>query len=135
LISYMIGDLEEPAFNFNSGQVVTLPLPPSARFPEYALDAPGITGTETRVVRGDADAELAIRQTSFAGNARVSAGGTPPAWRAAFSLNPPGAEFNLDRVAVEEVEKLLGPESVVAPLANKPLAEALGGRGRRPLDF
>src|SRR5262249_35542300 len=29
LLAYMAGDLDEPAFNFNSGQVVALPLPPS----------------------------------------------------------------------------------------------------------
>src|SRR5205807_1722467 len=49
LVRYMVGDLEDPAFNFNSGQVVSLQLPPNARFSEYALDAPGVTGAETRV--------------------------------------------------------------------------------------
>jgi hypothetical protein len=132
LISYMVGDLEEPAFNFASGQVVTLPLPPSARFAEYALDAPGINGAETRLVRGENDAELAVRQTNFAGNARVSAGNAKVA---AFSLNPPGMEFNLDRLPTEEIDKLFGPDSVVVPMPGKPLAEALGSRGKRPIDF
>jgi hypothetical protein len=134
LVGYMVGDLEDPAFNFNSGQVVSLQLPPNARYPEYTLDAPGIVGAETRVPRAEADSELAIRQTNFAGNARVT-GGNPPAWRAAFSLNPPGAEFNLDRLPAEEIDKLFGEGSVVAPGQNRPLAEALGGRGRRPIDL
>jgi hypothetical protein len=135
LFGYMAGDLDEPAFNFNSGQVVTLPLPPSARFAEYTLDAPGVTGAETRLVRGDADAELAIRQTNFAGNARVTGGNPAAPWHAAFSLNPPGVEFNLDRLPTEEIDKLFGPDSVVAPGQNRPLAEALGARGRRPIDM
>jgi hypothetical protein len=133
LVAYMVGDLEETSFNFVSGQVVTVPLPQLARFPEYALDGPGIAGSETRILRGEDDNELAIRQTNVTGNYTVS-GGTSP-WKSRYSLNPPPGEFQLDRVAVEEIEKLLGPDCVIAPGQNKPLSDALSNRTRQPLEL
>jgi hypothetical protein len=133
LVAYMVGDLEEANFNFSSGQVVTLPVPPDARYPEYALDGPAITGSDTRVVRGDADNELAIRQTNVAGNFTVSNASSP--WKARYSLNPPAGEFQLDRLAVDDLEKLLGKDSVVAPGQNKPLSDVISSRTRQPLEL
>ncbi len=133
LVSYMVGDLEDTRFNFTSGQVATLPVPPAARFPEYAIDGPGLTGSDTRVVRGENDNELAIRQTNAAGNFSVAHAGSP--WKGRYSLNPPLGEFQLDRMAVEEIEKLLGKESVVEPGQNKPLSEAVASRTRQPLEL
>src|SRR5262249_6110592 len=72
LIAYMVGDLEETSLNFVSGQVVSVPLPASARFPEYTLEGPGIIGSDTRIVRGEDESELTIRQTNFAGNYTIN---------------------------------------------------------------
>lgn len=133
LVAYMVGDMDESSYNFLSGQAVAIPLPPNARFPEYTLDAPGITGSDTKIARNQDASELTVKQTNFAGNARVSAGN--PAWTASFSLNPPPGEFQLDRMPVDEIEKLFGPNSVVAPDRNQTLTAALGNRGQRTIDL
>jgi hypothetical protein len=52
-----------------------------------------------------------------------------------YSLNPPAGEFQLDRVAVEELEKLLGKDAVVAPGQNKPISEVISSRTRQPLEL
>lgn len=133
-LKYTIGDAEEAAFNFTSGQALALPLPPNARFPEYLLDGPGVLGSDTRLLRGDADAELRIRQTDLAGNFVVTGGANPPrSFR--FSLNPSPDEFLLERVPSEEIEKLFGPESVIPLDTNRKLTEQVGGTGLRAVEM
>lgn len=131
-ISYMVGDKEEATFNFTCGQVAVLPVPASARVPEYTLDGPGITGPDTRVPRAEGDGELRIRQTHMPGNLVVIG---PPPWKSRFSLNPAGAEFQLDRVPVEEIEKLFGKDSVIPIGQNKPLRELMTTRMKQPIEL
>jgi hypothetical protein len=132
-ISYMVGDKEELTLNFPCGQTVVLPVPPSARVPEYQLDGPGISGAETRVSRAEAESELRLRQTQTPGNFTV--GSETPPWKSRFSLNPPGSEFQLERVPVEEIEKLLGKDAVVAVGRNKPLRELMTTKMRQPIEL
>jgi hypothetical protein len=130
---YLLGDMEDVNFNFACGQVVTLPLPQNARFSEYTLDGPGVTGPETRVLREEKDTELRIRQTGTAGNFVVSAPKSD--WKARFSLNPQTNEFVLERVAPEEIEKISGPESLVPAGQNKPLRDLISSRFRQPMEL
>ena len=65
-------------------------------------------------------------------NFTVSGG---PDWKSRFSLNPPGGEFQLDRVAPEEIEKLLGKDCLIVLGQNKPLADALSNRSRQPIEL
>src|SRR5262249_21225512 len=120
-------------FNYTSGQVVALPLPPAARFPEYTIDGPGITGSDTRLPRAEGDADLRLRNTDIAGNFKVEAANS--SWVTRFSLNPPANEYQLDRVPVEEIEKLLGHASVVGVDQNKKLTEIVGGSSRLPIEL
>jgi hypothetical protein len=130
---YLLGDAEDVNFNFACGQVLALPLPQNARFPEYTVDGPGVTGSDTRVMREDKDTELRIRQTGTAGNFVVSGG--KPRWETKFSLNPPPNEFLLDRVPAEEIEKVTGPESLVPAGQNKPLKDLISSRFRQPMEL
>jgi hypothetical protein len=132
-MKYLVGDLEEVNFSFTSGQVVALALPPSARVPEYTLDGPGVTGSDTRLPRLEGDSDLRLRNTDLAGNYSVS-GGNPP-WKTKFSLNPAVNEFQLDRVPIEEIEKLLGPKSVLPVQPNKKLTEIVTGQSRQPIEL
>jgi hypothetical protein len=133
IAGYMLGDMEEVNFNFANGQVLALPLPQNARFPEYTLDGPGITGSDTRVLRDEKDNELRIRQTGTAGNFVVAGG--KPRWETKFSLNPAPSEFVLDRVPQEEIEKITGPESVVPVGQNKPLKDLISSKFRQPMEL
>ncbi|HLW66916.1 MAG TPA: hypothetical protein VKS79_16495, partial [Gemmataceae bacterium] len=130
---YLLGDAEEVNFNFTCGQALALPLPLDARFPEYTLDGPGVTGPDTRVMRDEKDTELRIRQTGTAGNFVVSGG--KPRWETKFSLNPPPNEFVLDRVPPEEIEKVTGPEALVPAGQNKPLKDLISSRFRQPMEL
>lgn len=112
LLAYLTGSLEPTPWNFNSGQTISVPLVPTARFPEYTLDAPGITGSQTRLTRAETDSHLMITSTQFVGNARILA--DRGAWRVGFSLNVPTTEFDLTPTPIEEIEGLLGPGSVVS---------------------
>jgi hypothetical protein len=132
-LKYCAGSLADVTFNYTSGQALALPLPQDARFPDYQIDGPGLSGGDTKLARTETDAELRVRKTEFAGNYSVSHPGSE--WKAKFSLNPPANEFQLDRVAAEEIEKLFGPESVVAPESNKKITEVTGAKSRRPLDL
>ncbi len=134
LIAYMVGDSDEPIFNFPSGQAVAIPLPPNARVSEYTLEAPTVAGADTRIIRNPEASELSVNRTNFAGNARVVIG-NPPTWSAAFSVNPPSAEFQLERMPADEIEKFLGAGTVVSPAHDQPLSEAIGRRGRQPIDL
>ena len=132
-IRYCAGDPSDIAFNFTSGQSLALALPMDARFSEYQIDGPGLTGSDTKLGRGDTETDLRIRQTGFAGNYTVTAVGAP--WKTSFSLNPATNEFQLEPVPVEEIEKLFGAESVVAAESNKKIASAIGGNARRSRDL
>ena len=72
-MKYLAGDQEDANFNYTSGQTLALPLPQTARVPEYTLDGPGVVGSDTRLLRGESDASLPIKQTDTAGNFVVSA--------------------------------------------------------------
>lgn len=133
IISYMVGDKEEAMFNFNCGSVAVLPIPPAFRAPEYTLDGPGITGPETRVQRGDGDGELRVRQTHTPGNFVVTL--AKPEWKSRFSLNPAGNEFHLERVPVEELEKLFGKDAVLPAGQNRPLRDAMTTRMKQPIEL
>lgn len=133
LLAYLTGDSEEAAWNFFSGLPVLLRLTPDARFPEYTLDAPGITGSQTRLVLGENEPELTIATTQFVGNARVSA--ARGAWRTAFSLNIPAAEFDLTAIPVEKIEDLLGKDSVVSTGEESAVRDTLDAKLGESVDW
>ena len=132
-LKYCAGSLEDISFNYTSGQALALPLPMDARFPEYQIDGPGLSGGDTKLARPETDVELRIRQTAYAGNYVVSRPGSD--WKTRFSLNPPANEFQLDRVPPDEIEKLFGPDSVVAAESNKKITTVIGGKSRQPIDL
>src|SRR5207237_7114434 len=52
-LKYCAGSMEDITFNYTSGQALALPLPLDARFPEYQIDGPGLTGGDTKLGRAD----------------------------------------------------------------------------------
>jgi hypothetical protein len=151
-VSYLAGDFEDAALNFRAGPEVSLPLPLKPRFRSYALEGPGVTGSDTVVTAdekkdakgkptGEIADELRIRATGTAGNFTVRGTkeqgkpGGPESWLAKFSLNPAPAESLLDRVPVDSIEPLLGPGSVVPVGQKKSLHEALQNRFTQPVEL
>jgi hypothetical protein len=133
VMGYLLGDMEDANFNFACGQILALPLPPQARFPEYTLDGPGVVGADTRVLREDKDLDLRIRQTGAPGNFIVAGGNA--GWKSKFSLNPPNNEFVLDRVPQEEIEKVTGPESILAVDQKHSIKDISSGHFRQPMEW
>jgi len=134
-MKYLAGDMEDASFNFVSGQPLALPLPQTARFPDFTLDGPGIVGGDSRLLRKEGQTDLAIAQTDTAGNFVVAGGGTPPIWKTRYSLNPPPNEFALERIPAEEIEKLFGPDSVVPVEQNRKMTDIVTNRTRQPIEL
>ncbi len=132
-LRYLVGDLDGFTLNYICGQPVIVSLPLSPRFPEYTLNGPGITGSDVRLPRDEAAADLRVTLTHTPGNFTVSGGNRQ--WYTRYSLNSPPGEFILDRAAVEEIEGLMGPSSVVPVAANQPLTQVMEDRMRQPMEL
>jgi hypothetical protein len=133
-MGYLAGDAEKATFNFRSGQLVTVALPPAPSFPIYALEGPGLSGTETSVRRPEGPNTVSISQAVQPGLYKL----TDPKNQtvAGFSINVRPEESQLvPRVPPEQIEALLGPGSVVTVEQGGNLRDALQGRWLQPLEL
>jgi hypothetical protein len=132
-IGYLAGDAEEARFNFQSGQVVNVPMPASPRFPTYTLQGPGLSAAESNLTRGEHENELHLAQAVTPGNYNVV---DPDNKRtASFSVNVPPEEWQLTPAPKERIEELLG-EGAVLPVDQKTnLREALQGHWSQPVEL
>jgi hypothetical protein len=131
-VGYLAGDTEDVNFNFRTGQVVTLPLPPSPRFPTYVLQGPGVSGSDAVVKRAEHQGELLISQAVVPGNFTVAG---EKSWKAGFSMNVPAGESQLAQVPAEQIEALLGKGSVLPVTQNINLRDALQGHWSQPVEL
>jgi hypothetical protein len=132
-VGYLAGDTADVNFNFRTGQLVTLPLPASPRFPTYLLQGPGITGSDAVVKRAEGQNELLISQAVVPGNFTV--GGGEKLWKAGFSMNVPAAESQLAQVPKEQIEALLGEGSVLPVTQILSLRDALQDHWSQPVEL
>lgn len=131
-IGYLAGDAEGGVFNFQSGQSVPVALPAGSRLLTYTVDGPGLSGADNQVPRAEDQSELQITKAVKPGNYKVLGDGKPTA---AFSLNVPPDECQLNRVPAEQIEALFGPGSVL-PLDQKAtLHEALQSHFNQPVEL
>lgn len=128
---YLAGDAETPNFNFTCGQTVTAPLPstPALSFTLFGPDAAGVN-----VPRAKGDNELRITQAVQPGNYAVFDSITNQRV-ASFSLNPPAAESQLDRLPIEQIDALLGPGNVLTPERGLSLPDVIRGHWLQPLEL
>jgi hypothetical protein len=132
-IGYLAGDADGGNFNYQCGQAVPVPVPASSRFPTYTVQGPGLTSAEAIVPRAENQTELQITKAVVPGNYRVY--GTDGLPMAAFSLNVPADESQLNRVPVEQIEALFGPGALL-PLDRKTsLHEALQNHWSQPVEL
>ncbi|MCS6850027.1 MAG: BatA domain-containing protein [Gemmataceae bacterium] len=111
-VGYLAGDSEEPTLNWQCGQVASVPLPVAPRFPTYLLQGPGVSQSDAVVSTVDKQSEIHLTQVAMPGNYQLIGGERK--WWAAFSLNTPAGESLLEKVPVEQIEALFGPNSVVS---------------------
>jgi hypothetical protein len=132
-MNYLAGGAEEANYLYQSGQQVTVPLPPNPRFSTCTLKGPGLSATEAIVPRRDKQPDLTLTQAVMPGNyTLVAEDGT---WTAHFSVNPPPEESQLTRLAPERIEELFGAGSVLAIGHGTNLRDALQGRWKQPLEL
>ncbi len=96
-----------PVLNYFAGQTALLELNPEWPFRSYLLTQPG--GLEARLAPDLKQFVLTVAATEQPGNYRVQAGGSEGGVDLGFSVNLPAAETRLDRVAEDELARLLEP--------------------------
>ncbi len=132
-VGYLAGDAEDANLNHLSGQTVRVSLPAASHSPTYNLEGPGLSTSESTVVRLEGQSELALRQAVTPGNYRLHEGDKI---LANFSVNVPPEESQLEpRVPPEQIEELLGPKALLAVGHGSNLREALQGRFNQPLEL
>jgi hypothetical protein len=134
-VGYLAGDAEAVQLNETCGRTITVNLAVSSRQALYTLGGPGLSTSETNLPRAGDQDKLIIpdAKTGTPGNFTVT--DDKNVLVGAYSLNNRSAESLLDPVPVEEIEKVLGPGSVVPVGRDRSLHELLQGHWDRPLDL
>ena len=133
VMAYLAGDASSPHFDYSCGQVVTLPLPPSPRFPTYVLKGPGIGASGSPIKRSEHESQLTIRDAAQPGNYEVSGADGKPT--GGFSMNIDREESDLTQIPPSEIEALFGPGSVMRMTPKANLRDALQSRWSQPLEL
>ena len=140
LVRYLAGDTADANFNYPTGATVSVPLPRGRITKETSvvLDGPNISGKEAKPELGAQQTEMRFGppRTNVPGNYALSVWqGGAAVWKDGFSTNAPPEESTLDKVAVEEVEKLAGEGRVIPVDKNMTIDEMIKGRIGVPVDL
>ncbi|MBV9124570.1 MAG: hypothetical protein JO112_14530, partial [Planctomycetes bacterium] len=131
---YLSGDAEDGNFNYPCGQTVPVVLPDQVLYPTYTLQGPGLSAVDAVVTRPNNEKELLLSQAVLPGNFSLF-GGPEARTVADFSLNVPGEESQLARVPPEQIDALLGPNSVLSLDRKISLKEALQQHWSQPVEL
>lgn len=140
---YLTGDQEDENFNFPTGTTVVRKWPVDARSRSkiYYLSGPDVD-EKTAVQRWDEKQNGYLRfppeRTMAAGNFTIISDPqdkTHPKWLDGFSLNAPPDESNLDRVEVQSINDLFGPDSVAPATRDLKLRDILSGKFDQPIEL
>lgn len=129
---YLAGDSTRPELNYFCGQTPRVPLPASAA-PPFTLDGPGLAVAETNIKMNEGDTSLSLPQAVVPGNYAVRDANKRIA--AGCSLNIRPQESELERVPPEEIESLLGKETLLQVGRTISLSEAMSGMQPPPLEL
>lgn len=130
---YISGESRLPDLQFTSGQAAVVEPPQSAWRPPFQLKGPGLTPAESQIPSPEMRVPLVIRQAIEPGNYQVL--DSKDKVTAAFSVNLPNEEMILEKIPLEEVEKLFGKGSVVPLGRNADLAERIKQTYQPPLEL
>jgi hypothetical protein len=139
LAGYLAGDVNAQELNFPCGQPVAVPLPAGTLAGTlFKLDGPDpdLSDSEKKVQVSKEAAEV--------GSQPLPQAVGPGNWRlldrqdqriAAFSLNVRPEESMLDRLPKEDVEAVLGKDTVLEPGPHVKLTDTLRGSSSRPIEL
>jgi hypothetical protein len=130
---YLAGDSTKPELNYFCGQTPRVPLPSSLAAPPYTLDGPGLAVAETNIKANEADTQLSLPQAVVPGNYAVR-----DARRrivAGCSLNIRPQESELERVPAEDIESVLGKETLLQVGRTISLKDAMAGMRSPPVEL
>jgi hypothetical protein len=142
-LRYLTGDTEDADFNYPGGTGVLVKWPLDAddrRSKTYYLYGPDVADADVVQTRGDKDALLRIAPDKLrvAGNYEVvsdPADKDHPKWRDGFSVNPGPEESNLERLPVDQIERLFGQDSVATADKERKLRDILSGKFSTPIEL
>jgi hypothetical protein len=129
---YLAGETVTPELNFRCGQVPQV-FVPSPLAPPYTLDHPSLSGSERNLKAPDPGSPLLAPQAAAPGNYLILDGKKNPV--AGFSLDVPSQESDLDRIAVEELESVLGEKSVLPVGQSVSLRDAMSTSRPPPVEL
>jgi hypothetical protein len=129
---YLAGDSTRPELNYFCGQTPRVPLPASSA-PPFTLDGPGLAVSETNIKMNESDTSLSLPQVVVPGNYAVR--DAKKRIVAGCSLNVRPQESELERVPAEEIESVLGKETVLQVGRTISLSEAMAGIQPPPLEL
>jgi hypothetical protein len=143
IIKYLIGELADAVLNYQTGQTVSVPLTklPAGKRESLILAGPKVFGRDAIVPIGEQQAELKIGppRTLLAENFTLTLPGRQPnegpRWKDGFSVNVPAEEFTLEKVPVETIEALTGPNTVVPVERDLKLRDAMDRKFNQPIDL
>jgi hypothetical protein len=133
VLRYLAGDSALPELNYFCGQVPRVPLPSAPAEPPYLLDGPGLAVAETSVKANEGDTQLSLPQAVTSGNYAVRDANQRLV--AGCTLNVRPQESELERVPAEEIESVLGKETLLQVGRSISLKDALTGMQPPPLEF
>lgn len=132
---YLSGDSTRPELNYYCGQVPRIPLPSPGRevAPPYSLDGPGLAVAETNVKINDGDTQLSLPQALTPGNYAVR--DANKRLIAGCSLNVRPEESDLERVPLQDIESVLGKDTLLQLGRSVSLKDALAKMQPPPLEL
>jgi hypothetical protein len=128
---YLAGDSARPELNYFCGQTPRLPLPTAS--PPFTLDGPGLAVAETNIKMNEGDTFLSLPQALVPGNYAVR--DSKKRIVAGCSLNIRPEESVLERVPAEEIESVLGKETLLQMGRTTSMKDALTGMQPPPLEL
>jgi hypothetical protein len=128
---YLAGDSTMPELNYFCGQVPRVALP-SPLAPSYTLDGPGLAVAETNVKVAEGET-ASLPQAAAPGNYAVRDDNKRVV--AGCSLNVRPQESDLGRVPAEDIESVLGKDTLLQVGRTISLKDALAGMRPPPLEL
>lgn len=130
---YLAGDSTKLELNYFCGQTPRVPLPSSLAAPPYTLDGPGLAIAETNIKANEGDTQLSLPQAIVPGNYAVR--DAKKRIVAGCSLNVRPQESELERVPAEEIEAVLGKETLLQVGRTISLKDAMTGIRPPPVEL
>jgi hypothetical protein len=130
---YLAGDATLPELNYFCGQVPQVVLPSPLSAPPYTVDGPNLALAETNVKAVEGENRVSLSQAVSPGNYAIRDGNKRVVSGCSLNIRP--QESELERVPVEELEAVLGKETVLQVGRTASVKEALSSQRPPPVEL